>query len=70
MGYSMAATGFKSNEKLEELSVTANTTGVLDLGISKLPELKAWNVANHLGHESANGHYETPIKPNISSDLY
>lgn len=42
IGTSMLATGFRSNEKLDELSVTANTTGVLDLGMSKLPELKAW----------------------------
>ena len=70
VGHSMAATGFRSNEKLEELSVTANTTGVLDLGLSKLPELKPWNAAYHLGHESAHGHYETPIKPNLNSEIY
>ena len=43
VGASMAvATVFRSNEKLDDLSMTANTTGVLDHGLGRLPELKAF----------------------------
>ena len=68
----MVATGFRSNEKLEELSVTANTTGVLDPGMSKLPELKAWKKSTQNGLEPAQAHYETPIKPaaQITQEIY